>query len=38
MSIVRDFLRQKDGDYSSFIPPAYNLTPEQKAHVILVQG
>ena len=37
MSIVKDFLRQKDSDYSKFIPPAYNLSPEEKLRLLYLQ-
>ena len=38
MSIVQDFLKQKDGDYSSFIPSAYKLSREDKLKLVTVQN
>ena len=35
MSLVRDFLKQKDTDYSSFIPSAYKLSAEDKLRVTI---
>lgn len=36
MSIVQDFLKQKDGDYSAFIPSAYKLSNEDKLKLLTV--
>ena len=30
MSIVRDFLKEKDEDYSKYIPPSYKLDEDKK--------
>lgn len=30
MSIVRDFLREKDKDYGKYIPQVYNMTEDEK--------
>lgn len=38
MSIVRDFLQQKDQDYSQYIPAAYKLSADDKVKVTLVQN
>jgi hypothetical protein len=38
MSLVRDFLKQKDGDYSSFIPQAYKLSADDKMKVLSVRN
>ena len=38
MSIVRDFLKQKDGDFSQYIPQAYKLSQEDKARILSMQG
>lgn len=38
MSIVRDFLRQKDSDYQQYIPPAYKLSNEDKIKITTVQN
>lgn len=38
MSIVKEFLRQKDSDYSQLVPSAYNLPTEEKVKVLLVQN
>lgn len=38
MSIVQDFLAQKDGDYAQFIPSGYNLSADDKARVLTVQN
>lgn len=38
MSLVRDFLKQKDTDYSSFIPSAYKLSAEDKLRVTITQN
>jgi Tim10/DDP family zinc finger len=38
MSIVRDFLRQKDSDYDKFIPAAYKMSNEDKIRVTTVQN
>ena len=38
MSIVRDFLKQKDSDYQQYIPSAYKLSNEDKLRVFTVQS
>jgi len=38
MSIVRDFLQQKDSDYSQFIPSGYKMSTEDKARILQVQN
>lgn len=38
MSIVRDFLQQKDQDYSQYIPSSYKLSQEEKVKLTLVQN
>ena len=38
MSIVKDFLAQKDGDYSQYIPSSYKLSPDDKARILGVQN
>ena len=38
MSLVRDFLKQKDSDYSSFVPQAYKLSADDKMKVITVRN
>ena len=38
MSIVRDFLKQKDGDYSQFIPTANQMSADDKIKVLAVQA
>ena len=38
MSIVRDFLRQKDGDYSQYVPSAYKLSNDDKVRVLTMQN
>jgi hypothetical protein len=35
MSIVKDFLKQKDGDYSQYVPASYNLSQGDKQKSIL---
>jgi len=38
MSLVRDFLAQKDGDFQQYVPSAYKLTPDEKARLLAVQN
>lgn len=38
MSIVRDFLKQKDGDFSQYIPNGYKMSQEDKARIVSVQN
>jgi hypothetical protein len=38
MSIVRDFLKQKDGDYNKYIPQAYQLSDDDKKKVLFMQA
>ena len=38
MSLIRDFLKQKDGDYSSYIPQAYKLSADDKMKVLAVRN
>lgn len=38
MSLVKDFLQQKDNDYSKYIPPVYNLSEEDKAKVMFINN
>jgi hypothetical protein len=38
MSLVRDFLVQKDGDYSQYVPAAYKLSADEKAQLMAVQN
>ena len=38
MSIIKDFLKQKDGDYSQYVPASYKLTQDDKARVLAVQN
>ena len=37
-NLVRDFLKQKDGDYSSFIPQAYKLSADDKMKILTVRN
>jgi hypothetical protein len=36
MSLVRDFLKQKDGDYQKYIPQGYQLSDEEKKKIIFL--
>lgn len=38
MSIVKEFLRNKDTDYSKYIPASYNLSDEDKGKVIFINN
>ena len=38
MSLVKEFLAQKDSDYSQYIPAAYKLSPDDKARILAVQN
>jgi homogentisate 1,2-dioxygenase len=38
MSLVRDFLAQKDGDFQQYVPAAYKLNPDEKARLLAVQN
>ena len=38
MSLVKDFLKQKEQDYSKYIPESYKLTKEQKQRQLFVQN
>lgn len=38
MSIIRDFLQQKDSDYSQYIPSAYKISQEDKIKLTVVQN
>ena len=36
MSLIRDFLKEKDSDYSKYIPATYKLSEEDKAKVLFI--
>ncbi len=38
MSIVRDFLKQKDNDYQQYIPASFKLSNEDKIRITTVQN
>jgi len=38
MSIVKEFLQQKDGDYQQYVPNSYKLSAEDKAKALLVHS
>jgi hypothetical protein len=38
MSIVKEFLAQKDGDYSQYIPASYKLSAQDKAKALAFQS
>jgi hypothetical protein len=38
MSLIRDFLKQKDGDYSNLIPSAYKLSSDDKLKLVAVRN
>ena len=38
MSLIKEFLKQKDGDYSQYIPQAYNMTADQKERYTLIEN
>lgn len=38
MSIVRDFLKQKDNDYSQYIPAGFKISNDDKIRITTIQN